>query len=162
MRYSALPLVILTHSTAWRYFTLHSGMRGIVASVHLYAYLTFSYSESLFVHCSNVVSAPKLSVPPQVKSVLPETPSQQELYDAKFREHFRTFDIISLKTIFKKLEYPCRLSYNFQKKELIGLLLLLAPADLCETYPSPSDVSIPQKVPRQNLGGSICTRGVIT
>ena len=99
-------------------------------------------------HCSNLFSAPKLSVPPQVKSVVQETPSQQEIYDTKFREHFRTFDVISLKTILKKLDYPGKLSYNFQKKDLIGLLLLLAPADLCETYPSPSDVLVPPKVPR--------------
>lgn len=94
-------------------------------------------------HCSNLFSAPK-----QVESVLPETPSQQKLYDAKFREHFKKFDVVSLKTILKKLEYPGRLSYPIHKKELIALLQLIAPADLCETYPSPSDVLVPPKVPR--------------
>jgi hypothetical protein len=116
----------------------------------MHAFLTFACSESLFMHCSNIVSAPQLAAPPAVQPVLQEEEFQQECND-KFREHFKAFDVCQLKTILKNVEYPFKLSYNLQKKDLIESLLLAAPADLCEKYPDPSYVSIPQKVPRPKL-----------
>lgn len=151
MHYSELPLAIQPHSTAWKYFTLHSGVHGIFTSVHMFAFLTFARSESLFAHLSDIVSASELAAPPVVQIVLQEEESQQEQYNNKFREHFKAFDICQLKTILKNLEYPFKLSYNCQKKDLIETLLLAAPADLCEKYPDPSHVSILQKVPRPKL-----------
>jgi hypothetical protein len=79
-------------------------------------------------------------------------PTQEEQEYTKFATHFKKFGVLQLKAILQSLNPSYQVSYNIQKKELIDILLLAAPVDLCATYPNPSDVMIPPKEPRLKLG----------
>lgn len=79
-------------------------------------------------------------------------PTQEEQEYTKFATHFKKFGVLQLKAILQSLNPSYQVSYNIHKKELIDILLLAAPVDLCATCPNPSDVMIPPKEPRLKLG----------
>ena len=80
-------------------------------------------------------------------------PTQQEQEYTQLALHFKKFGVPQLKAILQSLNPSYKVSYNIQRKELLDILLLLAtPADLCATYPTPSDVIIPSKEPRSTFG----------
>ena len=77
---------------------------------------------------------------------------QQEQY-TQFALHFKNFGVPQLKAILQSFNPSYRVSYRIHRKELLDILLMVAtPADLCATYPTPSDVIIPSKESRSTFG----------
>ena len=80
-------------------------------------------------------------------------PTQQEQEYTQLALHFKKFGLPRLKAILQSLNPSYKVSYNTNKQELLDIILLLAtPADLCATYPTPSDVIIASKEPRSTSG----------